>query len=227
MSATIFISYTHADVSLVRPVYSFLKALSLEPWMDEYDLPPGADFRREIEICIRESDYFLACFSTNSVDHKGIVQKELKIALDVLNEFPEGQIFVIPAKLDDCKVPFSYSTRNWLDLFSPGSKIKLLNAFKRHNEFKLNDIHLAMRGAELFSPKHNDGRNAYRRGDYSTAEKLAREAYDDIPNPHSKLNEMVAAYAQRKITKRDLDEWVRKLELQNGGHGRSVLRKGY
>lgn len=227
MSATIFISYTHADVSFVRTAYSFLKALSLKPWMDEYDLPPGSEFRHEIEIRIRDSDYFLACFSTNSVDHKGVVQKELKIALDVLDEFPESQIFVIPVRLDDCNVPFSFSTKSWLDLFSPGSKVKLLSAFKRHKEFKLNDVHLAMRDAELFSPKHNEGRNAYRRGDYIAAEKLAREAYDDIPNPHSKLNEMVAAYAQRKTIKRDLDEWVHKLDLQNSGHGRSVLRKGY
>ena len=64
MPAKIFISYTHADVNLVRPVYLFLKALGLDAWLDEFDLPAGADFRQEIEICIRESDYFLACFSS-------------------------------------------------------------------------------------------------------------------------------------------------------------------
>jgi len=208
-------------------LYLFLKALGLKPWIDEYDLPPGADFRREIEIRIRKSDYFIACFSTNSVDHRGVVQRELKIALDVLEEFPEGQVFVIPVRLNDCKVPYSFSSRNWIDLFTPGSKVKLFNAFGRHITFELKDVHHAMRRAELFSSKHNEGRIAYRGGDYVAAEGLAREAYDDLPNPHSKLNEMVAAYAQGKTIKRELDEWVYKLELQDGGHGKSVLQKGY
>ena len=227
MPAKIFISYMHADVNLVRPVYFFLKALALEPWIDEVDLPPGVDFRQTIEICIRESDYFLACFSTNSVDHRGVVQKELKIALDVLEDFPEGQIFVIPARLDDCKVPYSFSSKKWIDLFIPGSKVKLLNAFYRHKTFELKDIHQAVLRAKLFSPKHDEGRIAYRRRDYATAEQLAREAYNDIPNPHSKLNEKAAVYAQNMIIKRDLDDWVFRLDLQEGGHGRSVLQKGY
>jgi hypothetical protein len=30
---------------------------------------------------------------------KGYLQKELKIALDILDEFPSGEIFVIPTRL--------------------------------------------------------------------------------------------------------------------------------
>ena len=84
-----------------------------------------------------------------------------------------------------------------------------------------------MQEAKCFSPKHNDGRIAYRNGNYPLAERLAKEAYNEIPNPHSRLNEQVAAYAQQKITKRDLDQWVYLLKLELGGHGRSVLRQGY
>lgn len=161
------------------------------------------------------------------MDHRGVVQKELKIALDVLEEFPEGHIFVIPARIDECKVPFSFSSKKWIDFFIPDSKVKLLKTFYRHKTFELKDVHQAMRQAKLFSPKHDEGRIAYRRRDYDAAERMALKAYNDIPNPHSKLNEMVAACARKKIIKRDLDDWVFRLNLQESGHGKSVLQKGY
>ena len=34
---------------------------------------------------------------------KGYVQKELKEALDILDEYPHGEGFVIPVLLDECK----------------------------------------------------------------------------------------------------------------------------
>ncbi|TVL98371.1 MAG: hypothetical protein CV087_21375 [Candidatus Brocadia sp. WS118] len=226
MPQKIFISYARIDIDDVRPIYDFLRTMGYDPWMDIYNLLPGSEFKIEIQKIIEESDYCLACLSTRSVPKRGFIQKELRIALEVMDEFPEGEIFIIPARLDECEVPFSLKSKHWIDMFIPGAKIQLLKAFVG-SEPDIDMVHSAMKQAELFSPKHNEGRIAFRAASYGEAERLAKEAYDNIPNPHSKLNEMVAVYAQGKIIKRDLDRWVYKLKLEDSGHGKSVLSKGF
>ena len=223
----IFISYARNDVDKVRLLREFLDALGYETWMDIYNLPPGSNFNIEIQREVEHCDFFIACLSRHSVDHRGYVQKEVKLALDEFYKIPEGKIYLIPVRLDDCEVPYSLRSLSWVDLFQPGAKLKLVQAFTHPKPVDIDFIHRQMRKAELYSSKHNDGRVAYRRGDYAEAERLAREAYDEIPNPHSKLNEYVAMYAQDKIIKSELDEWVRKLKLDDSGHGKSVFLKGF
>lgn len=41
-----------------------------------------------------------------SVQKRTYVQKEFKYAIDVFDEFPEGEIYAIPAKLDNCEIPY-------------------------------------------------------------------------------------------------------------------------
>jgi hypothetical protein len=199
--------------------------MDLNVWMDEFDSRLGIDLELEIEKEIERSNYVIAVLSNRSVNKYGYVQKELKIAMKELEKYPEDRIYLVPVRLDDCEMPHSLRRKVWIDFGRSGSMIRLLKAFT--DSVDLDYVHRKMREAELLSPKHNQGRIAYRNGDYVTAERLAREAYDEIPNPHSKLNEMVAAYAQRKIIKMQLDEWIYKLGLQDSGHGQNVFAKGY
>jgi hypothetical protein len=46
------------------------------------------------------------------------VQSELRHALDVLNEIPEGEIFLILARIDKCEIPYEeLRSLHWVDLF--------------------------------------------------------------------------------------------------------------
>ena len=223
----IFLSYARKDAARVQPMHAFLDAMGYDVWMDTRALPPGSSFPVEIEKAIERSDFFVACLSRVSVDKYGYVQFELKLALSELSKYPEGKIYLIPARLEDCEVPHSMRNTNWVNMFQPGAMVKLLQAFVHPAQVDLNLIHQRMRDAKCFSPRHDKGRIAYRNGNYGQAKRLAKEAYDEMPNPHSKLNEQVAAYALGEITKRDLDEWVYTLNLAVGSHGRSVLKQGY
>jgi len=86
--------------------------------MDKVDLLPGQNWKIHITKAIKESKYFIALLSSNSLSKKGYVQKELKLALDILGEFPPEDIFVIPARLDDC-LPQDEVLKylHWADLF--------------------------------------------------------------------------------------------------------------
>lgn len=129
-SPRVFISYSRSDFNTASEIYSFLRSNDCVPWLDKYDLIPGQDWELEIRRQINESDFVVACLSKNSVSKRGYVQKELKYAISILEEFPEGKIYLIPVRVDDCSVPESLMKRQWLDWSAPNAKDRLIRAIK-------------------------------------------------------------------------------------------------
>ena len=111
----VFISYSRDDFDVAEDIFSFLIGAGFNLWMDKFSLVPGNDWKLEIHNNIRSSDFFIACLSKNSVSKRGYIQKELKEAISVLDEMPEGEIFIIPIRIDDCLVPQSLADWQWLD----------------------------------------------------------------------------------------------------------------
>ncbi len=115
----VFISYGHEDIELAMRLYLELKAVeNIDPWIDKERLQPGMKWRPAIRKAIRESDCFVALLSKNSTSRKGFIHSELRAALEILNEFPEGEIFLIPVRLDDCQMPSAeLSEIQYVDFF--------------------------------------------------------------------------------------------------------------
>ena len=114
----VFISYAQEDTDASTRLYNDLKNAGLNPWLDKEDLLPGQSWNLEIKKAIKKSKYFVALFSSKSVQKRGYVQKEFKLALDVFDEFPEGEIFAIPARLDECEIPYErFRSIERVDLF--------------------------------------------------------------------------------------------------------------
>jgi hypothetical protein len=103
--ATVFISYAREDVDQARKLYRDLKSSGLNPRLDIEDIMPGQSWEISIKEAIRNSEYFIPLFSTNSVAKGGYVQKELKEALAILEKTRKSK-FIIPVRLDDCKIPY-------------------------------------------------------------------------------------------------------------------------
>lgn len=99
----VFISYASNDLDIAKKLYNDLKNEGLKPWMDTEDILPGQDWKEKTRQAIKDSSFFIALLSSNSLKERGYVQKEQKIALEMLDEFPSSEIFIIPARLDDCK----------------------------------------------------------------------------------------------------------------------------
>lgn len=114
----IFISYAREDEAKARMLYHDLRRIGAMPWLDKENLLPGEEWKMAIAAAIEKSDYFIALLSSESVNKKGYVQKELRLALDVLEMIPPGKIYVIPARINECK-PSHLKLRelNWVDLF--------------------------------------------------------------------------------------------------------------
>lgn len=125
-----FLSYAHEDKTRVEGVYQELAKAGFEPWMDVKDLLPGQQWKRETTNALRDSDFILVFFSNRSVSKTGYVQREFKQALDRLQEIPEGKIFIIPIRLNDCQVPEGFGDIHYCDIFEEGGFEKVVRAIK-------------------------------------------------------------------------------------------------
>ena len=104
-SLRIFLCHSSADKPAVRDLYQRLKTDGFEPWLDEQDLLPGQDWRREIPKAVEASDAVIVCLSKNAMGKAGFIHKEVGFALGVAEEQPEDTIFIIPLKLKNAKFP--------------------------------------------------------------------------------------------------------------------------
>jgi hypothetical protein len=121
----VFLCHSSQDKDDVRALYKRLRADGLTPWLDEEDLLPGQDWELEIRKAIKDSAAVLVVLSADAVARKGYAQKEIRMALDVADLMPEGSVFVIPARLDECAVPDRLNRWQWIDLFQPDGYSRL------------------------------------------------------------------------------------------------------
>lgn len=102
----VFLSYAHLDRKQARRLYEDVSSSdAIRVWFDEHDLLPGLKWRPAIRKAIRESRYFIPLMSKRSVSSRGFRHTELRQALEVLDEFPDDYVYLIPTRLNECEPP--------------------------------------------------------------------------------------------------------------------------
>jgi hypothetical protein len=127
---TVFLSYAREDRARVEQVYDSLKAEGFNPWMDTRDIMAGQDWSSVIGQAIRAADFMLVFISRHSISKRGYMQREIRAALSVLSELPEGAIFLIPVRLDNSAIPEPLQHIQCVDLFEDAGWQKLLMSLK-------------------------------------------------------------------------------------------------
>lgn len=137
----VFLSYASQDKPVVRELSGRLAGEGwIDPWVDEKKLLPGQDWRTKIEEAVETSDIVVICLSSNSITKEGFVQKELRYAREISFEKPDGTLFLIPLRLDDCTVPRGLRFYQWGDYFGEEKEetySALLESLKLRYEQKL------------------------------------------------------------------------------------------
>ena len=98
-----FLCHAHSDAAAVYSLYNRLVKDGVDAWLDKENLLPGSDWEYEIRQAVRESDVVVVCHS-KQFNQKGFRQKEVRIALEEADLLPKGEIFIIPARLEECDV---------------------------------------------------------------------------------------------------------------------------
>ena len=124
----VFLCHSSSDKALVRTLYQRLKSDNFDPWLDEQKLLAGQDWNQEIMRAVRKADVVIVCLSRGSVGKAGYVQKEIRVALDFADEQPEGTIFLIPLRLEECEVPDRLRRWQWVNYYEENGYKKLLDA---------------------------------------------------------------------------------------------------
>src|SRR4029450_12777917 len=129
--ARIFLCHATEDKAQVREVYHRLRAIDgFEPWLDEEDLVPGQDWDYEIKRALKTSDFILIFLSRSSLAKRGYVQREMKLALDALQELPEATIHTIPLRIDACDVPQQFQRYHYANLFDSTGFDRIVHAIR-------------------------------------------------------------------------------------------------
>jgi CheY-like chemotaxis protein len=131
VKARIFLCYAHPDSQYVIQLYDYLATAGFVPWMDKKCIQGGEKWETAIRRAIRATDFFVACISNQSVNRRGFIQKEIRLALNIWDEKLEDDIYLIPVRLESCDIPYERLRQlQWVDIFHPDGSEKLVRAIQ-------------------------------------------------------------------------------------------------
>jgi hypothetical protein len=114
----VFLCHSSNDKPTVRELYRQLRAESwMDVWLDEEELYPGQDWNLEIEKAVRATHTVIVCVTKNSATKEGYIQRELRLVLDIALNMPDGIIFIIPLKLEECDLPLRLGSLQYANYF--------------------------------------------------------------------------------------------------------------
>ena len=116
----VFISYAKEDYKKARALYRRFQDANLRVWLDQHSLRTGQDWEMIIPRAISKARFFVVLLSSRAVNKRGYIQREIGLALKVAENLPEGGIFILPVRLEDCAVPERLVRWQWIDLFRRG-----------------------------------------------------------------------------------------------------------
>lgn len=113
-----FISYAREDQPHADRVRDWLVGVGADPWIDHIKLQPGQNWDLALRAAMRKATHVILLLSQHSINKRGYVQREMRIALELLEELPPDELFVIPVRLDKTEPRHDKLRQlHWLDFF--------------------------------------------------------------------------------------------------------------
>jgi hypothetical protein len=104
-------------------------------WLSSETLLAGTETDLEIQKAVRASDAVVICLS-EEFNRAGDHLRIMRLALDTALEQPEGEIYIIPARLEECEMPHRLEKYHAVDLFVEGGYEKLCRSLNADAEKK-------------------------------------------------------------------------------------------
>jgi hypothetical protein len=126
---TALISYSRKDRETVDGLARRLSSRGIRTWMDTKQII-GGYWQTEIKRGLRHSNFFIACLSRNTAQPGDVLRFEYASALEIQQERLEGDIFIVPVRLEPCEIPEAFSKFQTIDLYDQAGWDNLLRALR-------------------------------------------------------------------------------------------------
>jgi hypothetical protein len=103
----VFICYSHHDKTFAKKLAGELEGAGMQVWWDFDNLKGGDDWQKEIEIGIKQCEYFLVALTPEAVASEW-VGNEITYASN-------AQKTIIPLHLKKCDIPISLIKKQYID----------------------------------------------------------------------------------------------------------------
>ena len=206
----VFLCHASVDKPKVRDLYRYLKRRGIQPWLDEEDLVGGQDWQVEIPKALATSDAIIICLTKNSIDKEGYVQNEIKFALDKALGMPEGRIFLIPVKFEECEVPYTLNRYQWVDLTIESGYAKMMKALK----FRASQLERSTVDLSKITVEDNLTREKIER---ESAEKTLREKEERVSAEKVASEKAEREVAEKALREKEEREAIEKAAREKAG----------
>ncbi len=113
----IILCHAFEDKKVVGRVYDALHDSGFEVWIDSESVLGEQDWEPDIANWLGQAACMLVFLSKNSVRKIDSTFHEFGQLIDAWKEMPEGTIYTIPVRINDCQIPELFSGLNHIDLF--------------------------------------------------------------------------------------------------------------
>jgi hypothetical protein len=126
----IFVSYPSEQRVHAREVFELLRKFGIDAWFDRVSLIAGQDWNRARTEAQQEADMTVLICSEETTGRAGVIQREIKDILDILSDKPLGEIFLIPLRVGNVRLPPELAKYQYIDKTDPDWKLDLANSIK-------------------------------------------------------------------------------------------------
>lgn len=100
-------------------------------WFDKESLVGGTLWDAERKTAQTNADLFLTLVSKETISRNGVVQRELRDAVEAAKDRRQGQLYIVPLRLDDVERPAELADYHSIDIFSPDWKFSLARTLEK------------------------------------------------------------------------------------------------
>ena len=124
----VVVCHADADATAAAGLYGRLRRDGHHPWSITADVLPGQDGRLATRAALARARAVVVALSRHAVSSRGVLNAHILWALETAEMQPEGDIFIIPARLEPCAVPARLEQWRAVDLFRPDGYDRLTAA---------------------------------------------------------------------------------------------------
>ena len=109
----IFISYSRRDADAAQSLATLCAMTGAETWLDRWKLRPGDQWAERLDEAIHRSNIILVLVSRAEKSDSSLRSRELSAICE--RKWAQGDVRVIPIRLDQCELPAFLSDLPALD----------------------------------------------------------------------------------------------------------------